>query len=377
LFVLLLTSVAGCQGSDDIEKINVSRYPDSVVEGTTLKPSDIKVEIVFESEQTEVLSPDQYRLSNYRENEIGIQNVEVQYQDFRETFSVEVREKQPVEAEVVSPPDSEYLVLGEEYDLSGLTLRITYDNEETEIVEGSQLTLTDYEEKTGRQEFGVLYDGIKAHFNWEIVQRASAPSNKEAIIVNDPDAIDVLVTKERALPADYEPNDLKQIEISLVYEGNTDRNKMRAEAADALKKMSRDAKENNLDIRSISAYRSFNTQHQIFNRSVENNGIEHASRYSARPGHSEHQTGLVSDVTTPAVVYGLVESFGDTPEGRWIAENVHRYGFIVRYPEGKEDITGYAYEPWHLRYLGVDLASEVYESGLTYDEFYKKYKTAE
>ncbi len=123
------------------------------------------------------------------------------------------------------------------------------------------------------------------------------------------------------------------------------------------------AKEAGFELWMSSGYRSYADQEYLYNGYVQRDGQEAADTYSARPGHSEHQTGLAFDLN------GLSWDFGDTPEGIWVAENCHKYGFILRYPKGKEEITGYTYEPWHIRYLGVEKATEVYESGLCLEEF--------
>lgn len=113
----------------------------------------------------------------------------------------------------------------------------------------------------------------------------------------------------------------------------------------------------------ISAYRSYSSQERIFNGWVNMYGFEYASTISSQAGHSEHQTGLTMDLDS------LDESYGDTPEGVWLAQNCYKYGFIIRYPKGGENITGYSYEPWHVRYLGKSTAKLVYSSGLTLEEF--------
>ncbi|GAA1692458.1 hypothetical protein GCM10009808_06990 [Microbacterium sediminicola] len=112
-----------------------------------------------------------------------------------------------------------------------------------------------------------------------------------------------------------------------------------------------------------SGFRSYATQVAVYNRWVSQEGVAAADRHSARPGHSEHQSGLAFDLNT------ISEAFGYTPEGQWVAANAHRFGFIVRYPQGKEGSTGYIWEPWHLRYLGVDVATAVYDSGLSLEEY--------
>ena len=127
--------------------------------------------------------------------------------------------------------------------------------------------------------------------------------------------------------------------------------------------MQADAKALGLDLSLISGYRSYNTQKELYNKYVKKDGEEVANTYSAKPGHSEHQTGLAFDI-------GSVDrSFANTSEAKWIEENAHLYGFIVRYPNGKTDITGYIYEPWHVRYLGKETAKKVWESGLTLEEY--------
>lgn len=119
----------------------------------------------------------------------------------------------------------------------------------------------------------------------------------------------------------------------------------------------------------VSSYRSFETQRNTFQYHVDRFGLEQASRVSARPGHSEHQLGTTVDFSSAAVGHELVEAFGHTPEGRWLAEHAHEYGFILSYPEGMEQITGYVYEPWHFRWVGRETAAAVRASGLTLGQF--------
>ena len=123
------------------------------------------------------------------------------------------------------------------------------------------------------------------------------------------------------------------------------------------------AYEDGVSLWPISTYRSYDYQEGLYNRYVERDGQEEADRYSARPGHSEHQTGLAIDLNS------LDYSFADTAEGRWIAAHCHEYGFILRYPQNKEAETGYRYEPWHVRYLGVGTATAVAQSGLCLEEY--------
>ncbi len=126
---------------------------------------------------------------------------------------------------------------------------------------------------------------------------------------------------------------------------------MRAEAAKALEKLFAAAQKDGVKLYGVSAYRSYATQKALFNNYVRTQGQQHALQYSAQPGTSEHQTGLAIDVSSPSVNFGLEESFGQTPEANWLAEHAPAYGFIIRYPKGKESVTGYNYEPWHVRYV--------------------------
>jgi D-alanyl-D-alanine carboxypeptidase len=130
------------------------------------------------------------------------------------------------------------------------------------------------------------------------------------------------------------------------------------------------AREDDVMLVARSGYRSYATQTALYNSYVNSYGQEYADKYSARPGTSEHQTGLAMDITAESINFQLDDSFGKTKEGLWLADNAHRYGFVIRYPEGMEGITGYFYEPWHVRYLGVRLATNIYKSGLTLEEYY-------
>jgi LAS superfamily LD-carboxypeptidase LdcB len=125
----------------------------------------------------------------------------------------------------------------------------------------------------------------------------------------------------------------------------------------------KDSKTQGLNIYLNSGFRSYATQESLYQAYGAKHGQKEADKFSARPGHSEHQTGLAIDVNTAS------DDFAGTPEAIWLADHAHEYGFIIRYPQGKENITGYQYEPWHLRYLGIETATSVYNSGLTLEEY--------
>lgn len=143
-----------------------------------------------------------------------------------------------------------------------------------------------------------------------------------------------------------------------------------AEAREAFEALAAEAKLSDYELVAFSTYRSFDYQQQLYDRYVSNDGVDAADRYSARPGYSEHQTGLAFDIGELHFEQHFArESFGETPAGQWLAANAHKYGFIMRYPNGKEKITGYMFEPWHFRYVGVDHATKIYEANTTLEEY--------
>jgi D-alanyl-D-alanine carboxypeptidase len=135
------------------------------------------------------------------------------------------------------------------------------------------------------------------------------------------------------------------------------------EVIEAFNQLQEDSASEGLDIYIASGYRSYYYQQNVYNRYCEYDSPEVVDTYSARAGYSEHQSGYAFDLNS------IDDSFADTPEGQWIAENCYKYGFVIRFPEGKEDITGYQYESWHLRYVGVDVATYMYENNLCLEEY--------
>lgn len=186
----------------------------------------------------------------------------------------------------------------------------------------------------------------------------------------DPESIDVLVNKQFALPDNYEPTDLVYPDVPFTFTEKIEKRKMRKEAAAALEDLFAGAKKDGIYLAGVSAYRSYDRQKAVFESYVAKDGEEKAKTYSAVPGHSEHETGLAIDVSGSDGKCAAEDCFGDTKEAAWIAKHVQEYGFILRYPEGKEDITGYKYEPWHIRYVGKDVAKEIYDRGITLEEYY-------
>lgn len=179
----------------------------------------------------------------------------------------------------------------------------------------------------------------------------------------------LLVNKQHPLESDYKPTDLVVPDVKFSFSGEDQKKQLRREAAEAIERLFAAAKKDGIELRAVSGYRSYARQKSIFENNARTKGEEEANRTSARPGESEHQTGLAMDVSAASVNYALEEVFGETVEGIWLAEHAQEYGFIIRYPKEKEDITGYKYEPWHLRYVGEDIAQFVTEQGLTLEEY--------
>ncbi|MDG5787749.1 D-alanyl-D-alanine carboxypeptidase family protein [Evansella sp. AB-P1] len=219
----------------------------------------------------------------------------------------------------------------------------------------------------------IFTDNIEGWVNSSYIKEIPYDSNQKKIVDN-PEDILVLVNKEYVLPRDYEPADLIIPNVPFSNEEYHERQYLRKEAAHALEKMFQAIEEEGLELYATSGYRSFFTQKQIFPNNVGQHGFERANETSAFPGESEHQTGLAMDVTNRTVSFMLTTNFGETPEGKWISENAHNYGYIVRYPKGLEAITGYTYEPWHLRYVGKEAATEIYETGVTLEEYLGVYE---
>lgn len=192
-------------------------------------------------------------------------------------------------------------------------------------------------------------------------------------VVTNPSDITVITNKERALPSDFIPDDLVVPDVPFPFDEFHPKKQLRKEAADALEDLFRNAQEANCNLYALSGYRSYKTQETLFNESINIEGYDHANKFLAKPGYSEHQTGLSMDVTTEDVDFDVVQEFENTKEGKWLKHNCHKYGFIIRYPKDKEDITKYSYEPWHIRYVGEDISEVMNEENLCLEEFYKKY----
>ena len=190
--------------------------------------------------------------------------------------------------------------------------------------------------------------------------------------LDDPGRIWVIVNKRRPLnPKNSTPRDLRAPSVPLRLNDQHDEMKLQAIAAQATETLFAAAKKDKLELMVASAYRSSDYQKGLYNGYVKQQGQAAADTQSARPGHSEHQTGLALDVE-PATRKCEVEAcFADLPEGQWVAANAYKHGFVLRYHKDKESITGYIFEPWHLRYVGKALAQKLHDEGdPTLEEFF-------
>lgn len=212
-------------------------------------------------------------------------------------------------------------------------------------------------------------DVIAAFGGGEAVRAAVAAQRADCIDLHDASRLWVVANKRNALePLDYWPT--PQAQAAGVP--RTSGGHMRSDVADALAELVATAlAEGAGQIGVNSGFRSYDYQVGTYQGYVNQLGQAGADRTSARPGHSEHQTGLAVDVIACGPACGGIEAFGGTPQSDWVAANAWRFGFIVRYEQGFTDITGYEAEPWHLRYIGVDLATAYHDGGYrTFEDFF-------
>ena len=196
---------------------------------------------------------------------------------------------------------------------------------------------------------------------------------KEIKVVDDNYLL--LVNRSHILAEDYVPDDMVTVKYAVSgvgKKGETDQ--LRKVAAEAFAKMVEAAAEQGINIKMRTGYRSFAYQRdRLYNQYVKNYGQEYADTISARPGQSEHQTGLALDIGGESQNYALTRKFGDSKEGKWVAEHCHEYGFIIRYTDGTKDApgdtTGFISEPWHIRYVGVGPATDIHKSGQLLEEY--------
>lgn len=196
--------------------------------------------------------------------------------------------------------------------------------------------------------------------------------DKSQYSLDDPVSIWVVVNKTRPLsPKSYQPVQRVIPDMPLRSGSGSSEMQISAVISEALAQMTNEAKANRTGLMLASGYRSYNLQVSVYNNEVQGFGQAVADTESARPGYSEHQTGLAVDLEPTNRQCELQECFADLPEGKWLAANAYRFGFIIRYPQDKDSITGYRYEPWHVRFVGTALAAEMRRQGVsTLEEFF-------
>jgi D-alanyl-D-alanine carboxypeptidase len=195
--------------------------------------------------------------------------------------------------------------------------------------------------------------------------------NKKQYSLTDPTSMWVVVNKQNPLlPKDYAPKDLVVPNVPLRVPGNESM-QVRQATATALETMFTAAKTDNISLMLSSGYRSYTYQVSLYNSYVSASGQSSADQESARPGYSEHQTGLAADIEGTDKTCEVEQCWATTPEGKWLAANAYKYGFIIRYTSDKVSTTGYEYEPWHVRYVGTALSTELHRQNIeTLEEFF-------
>jgi D-alanyl-D-alanine carboxypeptidase len=201
--------------------------------------------------------------------------------------------------------------------------------------------------------------------------KPSSQPNAVSVVAN-PKEIAVLVNKSFRLPEGYKPDPLVEPNVPFIFEGKSEKRMLRKEAAEALEKLFAAAKADGVSLAGVSGYRSEATQATLYNNYVKKDGMEAADKYSAKPGTSEHQTGLAIDVSGSTGKCAAEDCFAGTKEAKWLVDHAAEHGYIIRYLKGKESITGYQYEPWHIRFVGKEIAKEIMDKGITLEEYLKQ-----
>jgi len=221
--------------------------------------------------------------------------------------------------------------------------------------------------------FGSMYllRGSVIEFRDELIKDKNTSSlNTQRYSISKPGSIWWIVNKKRPLPAGYVPPNLSVPNVTRRLDKDSESMKIDSDITKNIEELFSAAKQAGHPLVFASGYRSEEYQRQLFQRYVREGGQEYADKTSAKPGTSEHQTGLAFDVCEVNTDCELETSFSNTNTGRWVKDNAYKYGFIIRYLEGKENETGYTYEPWHLRYVGTDLAKELHSSNRTMEDYF-------
>lgn len=209
------------------------------------------------------------------------------------------------------------------------------------------------------------------HFLGEDKHKKNLTSfNKSQHSTAKADSLWVVINKARKLPSDYAPAGLSAPSIKLRLPSSDPEMSLRHDSGAALAQLFEAAKAKNLQLMLASGYRSYDAQQTVYISEVVSNGQSQADKESARPGYSEHQSGLAADIEPADRSCELQLCFADTTEGKWLDQNSYKFGYVIRYQKNHEQLTGYAYEPWHIRFVGKELAAELHKSNTTMEQFF-------
>lgn len=207
--------------------------------------------------------------------------------------------------------------------------------------------------------------------NAQSLSQANQPTfNKNEYSTDLASSLWTVVNKGRVLPSSYVPAGLIVPNVPLRTSRADPEMQVRSDMASALESMFAAAKTDGINLMLSSGYRSYPEQVSLYNNYASHYGINQADTFSARPGHSEHQTGLAADIEPASRTCEVSQCFETTPEGKWLAANCYKFGFVIRYQRSTQNLTGYEYEPWHVRYVGPALAQLLQSSGLTLEQFF-------
>lgn len=312
--------------------------------------------------------------------------VVVHYKPFNTTTINNVKLRGVLKEQIVfEGPDSEYIQTGKTYrfkvkdmvkdifntkvtediDAKSIKVKVTTNGVRDYVdIKNNTIKVSDSILSGSRVDVIVSYNNLNKSYSYSIKDNLSEEIGKNMIITN-PNEYDAVVNKNRHLPSNYKPKDLVEANVDYA-QSNLAVRPLRKEAAKALEALFADAKQAGYDFYALSGFRSYKMQVDVYKDNIAQYGSEEkANFYSAKAGESEHQLGLSMDVTTKEVDFKLTESLGNTDAGKWLEDNCYKNGFIIRFPKGKEKITGYSYEPWHVRYVGKTLAKVLHDNKLT------------
>lgn len=319
--------------------------------------------------------------------------VVVHYKPFNTTTINNVKLRGVLKEQIVfEGPDSEYIQTGKTYkfkvkdmvkdifntkvtediDAKSIKVKVTTNGVRDYVaIKNNTIKVSDSILSGSRVDVIVSYNNLNKSYSYSIKDNLSEEIDKNMIITN-PNEYDAVVNKNRHLPSNYKPKDLVEANVDYA-QSNLAVRPLRKEAAKALEALFADAKQAGYDFYALSGFRSYKMQVDVYKDNIAQYGSEEkANFYSAKAGESEHQLGLSMDVTTKEVNFKLTESLGNTDAGKWLEDNCYKNGFIIRFPKGKEKITGYSYEPWHVRYVGKTLAKVLHDNKLTLEEYFEK-----